>query len=68
LIRTLRTLIYSLDVVRLKQSIEALGHNDVENAITIAIDTLKYLDKISELQFRGEHYLYVLCRQLNLLE
>jgi DNA-binding transcriptional MerR regulator len=68
LIRSLRTSVYSLDVVHLKQAIEELDHDNVENAITIAIDTLKYLDKISEVQLRGAHYLYTLCRLLNLLE
>jgi DNA-binding transcriptional MerR regulator len=68
LIRSLRTSVYSLDVVQLKQAIEELDHDNVEKAITIAIDTLKYLDKVSELQLRGTHYLYILCRLVNLLE
>ncbi|MBD0381212.1 MerR family DNA-binding transcriptional regulator [Paenibacillus sedimenti] len=68
LIRTLRTTVYSNDSVTLKQAIQKLDHNDVEQARNIAIDSLDYLNKINRSQLRGIYKLYRLCQMLNLFE
>jgi len=67
LIRTLRKAVYSLELVRLKEAIKELDDNNVEQAILIALDSLNYLNKINRHQLRGIHFLYSLCRMLNLL-
>jgi DNA-binding transcriptional MerR regulator len=68
LVRALRESVYSLDVVRLKQAIGALDAGNIEGAIQIAQDSLEYFNKINKAQLRGLHYLYCLCKRLDLLE
>lgn len=66
LIRTLRSAVYSLDVIN--QVIQEVDHNRVDQARKIARDSLQYLNQLNQDQFRGAHYLYRLCRQLKLIE
>ncbi|THF82321.1 hypothetical protein [Metabacillus sediminilitoris] len=66
MIRTLRTAVYSLDII--KEIIQELDQNNLEQARQFAQNSISYLNKINHDQFRGAHYLYQLCRKLNLLE
>lgn len=68
LLRTLRSAVYSQTVVRLKQAIAQMNHEDVVHARKIAQETAHYLDKMNQKQLRGMHYLYTLCRSLHLIE
>ncbi|CAH8772660.1 MerR family DNA-binding transcriptional regulator [Paenibacillus dendritiformis] len=68
LLRTLRTVLYSADSVRLKQAIRKLEDNDAERARDIAHESLQYLNRLNQEQLRGSYYLFRLCRRLNLLQ
>lgn len=68
LLRTLRTVLYSADSVRLKQAIRKLEDNDAERARDIALESLHYLNRLNQEQLRGSYYLFRLCRRLNLLQ
>lgn len=65
IIRTLRTAVYSLEVIR--EVMRELDHHNVEQARQIARDSMKYLNNRNQTQLRGAHYLYQLCRMLMLL-
>ncbi|MCR8842256.1 MerR family transcriptional regulator [Paenibacillus sp. SC116] len=66
LIRSLRTAIYSLDTI--KEALQGLDHNNIEQARKIAYDSLQHLHKMNKDQLRGTHYLYRLCKKLKLIE
>ncbi|WP_127580130.1 MerR family transcriptional regulator [Paenibacillus koleovorans] len=66
LIRTLRTAVYSLEVI--KQVLEEIERQDVEHARQTVRDTLQYLNKLNQAQCRGIHYLYKQCGVLRLLD
>ncbi|MBH5320198.1 MerR family DNA-binding transcriptional regulator [Paenibacillus sp. GSMTC-2017] len=68
LILTLRSSVYSSDLVSLKGAIKTLDHNNMEQMKEIAIHSLEYLNNMTKLQLRGMHYLYVLCKRLSLLD
>lgn len=67
LLRTLRSAEYSNNLVELKQAIGAMDPNDIEHAITIAKDSLSYLNTMNQELLRGGYFLYRLCRLLKLL-
>ncbi|XID94873.1 MerR family DNA-binding transcriptional regulator [Paenibacillaceae bacterium WGS1546] len=56
IIRTLRSAIWSLDIV--KKVIEELDHNNLDQARRVAKDSLSYLNGINRLRMRGIGYLY----------
>lgn len=66
IIRTLRTAVYSLDLI--KDVMKELDHNNIEKAREIARESINYLNQLNQAQLRGTHYLYRLCRTLNLIE
>ncbi|MDQ0272650.1 MerR family transcriptional regulator [Cytobacillus purgationiresistens] len=66
IIRTLRTAVYSLDII--KEIIHELDHNNIEHAREIARDSISYLNKINQNQLKGTHYLFTLSSMLGLVE
>lgn len=66
LIRTLRTAVYSLDVI--KSVLDEVNHNRIEQARQVARDSLEYIHQLNLHQVHGAHYLYQLCLQLKLIE
>ncbi|HZG57190.1 MerR family transcriptional regulator [Paenibacillus sp.] len=65
LIRTLRTANYPLETVL--HILKELDQNNVEQARKIARNSLENLHMKNHDQLRGMHYLYNLCRKVNLL-
>lgn len=65
-IRTLRTAIYSLEVI--KEVIHELDHNNLDHARKIAHDSIHYLNQVKLGQLKGVYYLYRLAKKLKLLE
>jgi hypothetical protein len=66
MIRTLRTAVNSLDVI--KEIIQELDQNNLEQARQFAQISISYLNKINHDQLRVAHYLYQLCKKLKVLE
>lgn len=66
MIRTLRTAVYLLDVI--KEIIQELDQNNLEQPRQFAQNSISYLNKIIHDQLRGAHYLCQLCKKLNVLE
>ncbi|RED66239.1 MerR family transcriptional regulator [Cohnella lupini] len=64
LIRTLKSAVWSLDVI--SEVLSELDDNNYEQARRVARDSLKYLDRIVQNQLRGMHSLYLLCSKLKL--
>jgi DNA-binding transcriptional MerR regulator len=65
MIRILRSANYPLDVI--KKVLNELAHHEVNNARRAAKDALVYLNQLNHSQVRSVHYLYQLCRVLNLM-
>ncbi|WP_188455920.1 MerR family transcriptional regulator [Virgibacillus oceani] len=59
IIRTLRTAVYSLDIVR--NVLKEVDHNSISHAIKIVRDSLFHMDNLIKEQLRGQYYLYKLC-------
>lgn len=66
IIRTLRTAVYSLDII--KEIIKELDHNNIEQARKIARNSITYLNKINQNQLKGAYFLYRLCEQLKIID
>ncbi len=66
LLRTLRTAIYSSDVVELKQMIAEMNPTDLNHAQRILNETLNYLDRMVVEQMRGIYYVYRLWRLIDI--
>ncbi|MCZ8519791.1 MULTISPECIES: MerR family transcriptional regulator [Paenibacillus] len=68
LMRTLRTVGYSEETVRLRQAVRELDASDAGEARRLALDVWQHLNATHRLQLKGMHFLYSLCRQLNLID
>ncbi|MFS0728005.1 MerR family transcriptional regulator [Paenibacillus sp. 1P07SE] len=66
LIRTLRTAIYSLELIR--NVLQELDNNRIEQAREVARTSLHQLNFKIQQQLRGLHYVYRLCDLLGLIE
>lgn len=62
IIRTLRSAVYSLDIVR--EVLEEVDQNNLAHAIKIARDSLIHLDNLISEQLRGLYYLYKLFEEV----
>lgn len=66
LIRTLRTAVYSLDVIR--ETVRAYSHNETEPARRVTQDALAYLNHRGRQQAAGYYHLVRLCQILGQLD
>lgn len=58
IIRTIRSAVYSLVIVR--DVVDEIDQNNIAQAKKIAKDSLSYMDYLIKIQLRGEYYLYKL--------
>lgn len=62
-IRTLRTAVYSLDIVR--DVLAEIDHHNMAHALKLAQDSLIHIDNLIVEQLRGSYYLYKLYEAIN---
>ena len=67
-IRALRSLVYSVDTVRLRRAVAALRADEPDRIGRLAEEVMAHLDRMNAAQARGVHALYGLCRRLKLVE
>ncbi|MGW9126859.1 MerR family DNA-binding transcriptional regulator [Paenibacillus chitinolyticus] len=65
LIHTLRQAVYSQELAELKKAIGLLDPDNLEAAIAIARDSLRYLERMNLHQLKGAYCVYRLCERLN---